>query len=166
MKAAKAKGALCSFDLNYREKLWKIYEKDKPAEKAQAVMTEIVSLCDIIVGNEEDLQMGLGLPGPDVEGPKKSKLDPSTFFGMIDTVLAKFPNVKIIATTLREVHTTNRHSWSAVCWINGEKYQAPTCDLDVYDRVGGGDGFATGVQTTTHSRVNTHVCLSVFNANI
>jgi hypothetical protein len=137
MKAAKAKGALVSFDLNYREKLWKIYEKQNPQEKAQEVMSEIVSLCDIIVGNEEDLQMGLGLKGPDVEGSKaKDKLDPSAFFGMIDSTVKKFPNIKIIATTLREVHTTNRHTWSAVCWINGQTYIAPQCELDVYDRVG------------------------------
>ena len=69
----------------------------------------------MVVGNEEDLQLGLGVPGADVE--KESKLDPAAFFGMIDNVKAKFPNVKVIATTLREVHTTNRHTWSAVCWI-------------------------------------------------
>jgi 2-dehydro-3-deoxygluconokinase len=63
---------------------------------------------------------------------------------MIDRVVEKFPNVKVVATTLREVHTTNRHSWSAVAWINGRTYVAPTCELDVYDRVGGGDGFAAG----------------------
>eukprot|EP01048_Picozoa_sp_COSAG05_P021862 COSAG05_NODE_4161_length_1647_cov_1.697028_2_plen_192_part_00 len=93
----------------------------------------------MVVGNEEDLQLGLGVPGADVE--KESKLDPAAFFGMIDNVKAKFPNVKVIATTLREVHTTNRHTWSAVCWINGQTYVAPQCELDVYDRVGGGDGF-------------------------
>eukprot|EP01047_Picozoa_sp_COSAG01_P030423 COSAG01_NODE_2122_length_8373_cov_4.387962_5_plen_116_part_00 len=78
----------------------------------------IAELCDVIVGNEEDLQLGLGIAGADVE--KESKLDPSAFFGMIDNVKAKFPNVKVIATTLREVHTTNRHTWSAVAWINGQ----------------------------------------------
>jgi 2-dehydro-3-deoxygluconokinase len=63
---------------------------------------------------------------------------------MIDQVVGKFPQVKIVATTLREVHSTNRHQWSAVAWINGATYVAPTCDLDIYDRVGGGDGFASG----------------------
>jgi 2-dehydro-3-deoxygluconokinase len=86
--------------------------------------------------------MGLGIPGPDVRG--KSKLDPSVFFGMIDSVVAKYPKVKIVATTLREVHSTNRHSWSAVAWIDGRTFVAPTAELDVYDRVGGGDGFASG----------------------
>ena len=74
----------------------------------------------------------------------KSKLDPSTFFGMIDQVVKQHPQVKIVATTLREVHSTNRHSWSAVAWINGKTFQAPTAELDVLDRVGGGDGYAAG----------------------
>jgi 2-dehydro-3-deoxygluconokinase len=94
------------------------------------------------VGNEEDLQKGLGVPGPEVAA--KSKLDSSAFFGMIDRVLEQHPQIKIVATTLREVHSTNRHRWSAVAWINGETYVAPTCELDVYDRVGGGDGFSAG----------------------
>jgi 2-dehydro-3-deoxygluconokinase len=97
---------------------------------------------DVIVGNEEDLQKGLGVPGPEVAS--ESKLDPSTFFGMIDNVVKKLPHVKVVATTLREVHTTNRHSWSAVAWVNGKTHVAPTCELDVLDRVGGGDGFAAG----------------------
>ena len=73
-----------------------------------------------------------------------TKLDPTAFFGMMDDVVKQLPNVKVVATTLREVHSTNRHDWSAVCWIEGKTYQAPTCSLDVYDRVGGGDGFAAG----------------------
>jgi 2-dehydro-3-deoxygluconokinase len=84
----------------------------------------------------------LGVPGPEVES--KSKLDPSTFFGMIDSVIKKHPQVKIVATTLREVQSTNRHSWGAVAWVNGKTYTSPTCELDVLDRVGGGDGFASG----------------------
>ncbi len=74
----------------------------------------------MLVGNEEDLQKGLGIPGPEVAA--KSKLDPSAFFGMIDAVVKKHPNVKIVATTLREVHSTNRHRWSAVAWIDGKTY--------------------------------------------
>jgi len=139
MKAAHANGAVTSFDLNYRAKLWKLWGGHEQAVK---VGRAIVENCDIIVGNEEDLQMGLGLEGVDVE--KDGKLDPSVFFAMIENVLKLFPNVKIIATTLREAHHTNHHSWSAVCWVNGKTYQAPTCELCVHDRVGGGDGFATG----------------------
>lgn len=139
MKAAKAAGAVTSFDLNYRAKLWNLWGGQ---EQAVATVAKIVENVDVLVGNEEDLQLGLGIPGPEVE--KKSKLDPSAFCDMIDKVTNKYPHVKIVATTLREVHSTNHHSWSAVAWIDGETYLAPTAELNVYDRVGGGDGFASG----------------------
>jgi 2-dehydro-3-deoxygluconokinase len=139
MQAAKAAGAVVSFDLNFREKLWRL---SGGVERAQATVRRIVEHVDVIVGNEEDLQKGLGVPGPEVAAT--SKLDPSTFFGMIDRVVQQHPQVKIVATTLREVHSTNRHSWSSVAWVNGETHVAPTCELDVLDRVGGGDGFAAG----------------------
>jgi 2-dehydro-3-deoxygluconokinase len=139
MQAAKAAGAVTSFDLNYRAKLWNILGGP---DKAVEMIGRIVKHVDVLVGNEEDLQMGLGIPGPEVAA--KSKLDPSAFFGMMDSVRAKHPQVKIVATTLREVHSTNHHSWSAVAWINGKTFQAPTAELDVYDRVGGGDGYAAG----------------------
>jgi 2-dehydro-3-deoxygluconokinase len=139
MKAAKAAGAVISFDLNFREKLWKVSGGN---DRAVEVIHKIVENVDVLVGNEEDLQKGLGIPGPEVAA--KSKLDPTAFFGMIDNVLKKHPHVKAVATTLREVHSTNRHSWSAVAWIDGKNYVAPTCELDVLDRVGGGDGFAAG----------------------
>jgi 2-dehydro-3-deoxygluconokinase len=140
MQAAKAAGAVVSFDLNYRAKLWNIVGGQK---RAVEVLGRILKNVDVLVGNEEDLQMGLGIPGPEVAA--KSKLDPSAFFGMIDQVVAKLPQIKVVATTLREVHSTNRHSWSAVAWMNGKTYSAPTAELDVYDRVGGGDGFASGL---------------------
>jgi 2-dehydro-3-deoxygluconokinase len=139
MKAAKAAGAIVSFDLNYREKLWNIWGGH---ERALSVIDGIAKYVDVLVGNEEDLQKGLGVKGPEVE--KKSKLDPSTFFGMIDAVVKKYPQVKIVATTLREVHSTNHHSWGAVAWVNGKTYISPTAELNVIDRVGGGDGFASG----------------------
>ena len=139
MQAAKEAGAVTSFDLNYRAKLWNISGGE---ERAVAVLDRIVKNVDVLVGNEEDLQKGLGIPGPEVAA--KSKLDPSAFFGMIDTVVKKHPHVKIVATTLREVHSTNRHSWGAVAWINGKTYMSPTAELDVHDRVGGGDGYASG----------------------
>jgi 2-dehydro-3-deoxygluconokinase len=140
MKAAKAAGAITSFDLNFREKLWKIHGGN---ERAVETIATIVDNVDVLVGNEEDLQKGLGIPGPEVHA--KSKLDPSVFFGMIVSVVAKHKHVKAVATTLRDVHSTNRHSWSAVAWIDGKTYTAPTAELDVYDRVGGGDGFAAGL---------------------
>ena len=92
-------------------------------------MDRIVENADVLVGNEEDLQKGLGIPGPEVAA--KSKLDPSAFFGMIDKVVAKLPQVKVVATTLREVHSTDHHSWSAVAWVEGQTCTAPTCDLHV-----------------------------------
>jgi 2-dehydro-3-deoxygluconokinase len=148
MKAAKAAGAVTSFDLNYRAKLWNLWgpSHGDAHDRALAVLKRIVENVDVIVGNEEDLQMGLGIPGPDVTagGGAKSKLDPSIFFGMMDNVKAMYPNVKIVATTLREVHSTNRHSWGAVAWIDGKTYVSPTCELDILDRVGGGDGYAAG----------------------
>ncbi|MFZ0961094.1 MAG: sugar kinase [Terriglobia bacterium] len=139
MKAAKAADAVTSFDLNYRAKLWNIWGGH---ERALAVIAKIVEHVDVLVGNEEDLQMGLGVPGPQVAA--KSKLDPSAFFGMIEKVVTKYPHVKIVATTLREVASSSWHGWGAVAWIDGKTYLAPTVDLDVFDRVGGGDGFASG----------------------
>jgi 2-dehydro-3-deoxygluconokinase len=98
---------------------------------------------DVLVGNEEDLQRGLGIAGPEVAA--RSSLDPTSFFEMIGRVVEQYPQIKVVATTLREVHSTNRHTWSAVAWIDGKAYTAPTAELDVLDRVGGGDGFAAGL---------------------
>jgi 2-dehydro-3-deoxygluconokinase len=140
MKAAKAAGAVTSFDLNYRAKLWQV---SGGLDKAQETLNRIVEHVDVLVGNEEDLQKGLGLKGQDVE--VHGKLDPTAFFGMMEEVASKLPNVKAVATTLREVHSTNRHSWSAVLWLEGRTYQAKTMELDVIDRIGGGDGFASGL---------------------
>ena len=140
MQAAKKAGAIVSFDLNYRAKLWNI---SGGQDRATAVLERIVRNVDVLVGNEEDLQLGLGMKGPEVAAT--SKLDPSAFISMMSKVNALHPQVKVVATTLREVHSTNRHSWSAVAWINGKTFLAPTCELDVLDRVGGGDGFAAGL---------------------
>ena len=139
MKAAKQAGAMTSFDLNYRAKLWNIIGGNRHAVE---VLDRIVKNVDVLVGNEEDLQLGLGIPGPAVEA--KSKLDPSAFFSMMGNVAKKHPHIKAVATTLREVHSTNRHSWGAVAWVNGQTYTSPMCELDVVDRVGGGDGYAAG----------------------
>jgi 2-dehydro-3-deoxygluconokinase len=140
MDAARSAGAIVSFDLNYREKLW---SASGGPDRARAILGRIVEHADVLVGNEEDLQKGLGIRGPDVA--TTSRLDPRVFFEMIDRVAAKYPRIKVVATTLRETHSTNRHSWGAVAWINGTTYVSPTCELDVYDRVGGGDGFASGL---------------------
>lgn len=140
MKAARDHGAIVSFDLNYRAKLWNIWGGQ---QKASETLNRIVENVDVLVGNEEDLQLGLGIPGPEVT--KKTKLDPDRFLLMIEKVVQKFPRIKVVATTLRDVHSTAHHSWGAVAWMNGKAYQSPTCELDVHDRVGGGDGFASGL---------------------
>lgn len=142
MQAAGEAGAIRSFDLNYRAKLW---DTIGGLAQGQKMFAEIVKNVDCIVGNEEDLQKGLGIAGPEVTEKSESTLDPDSFFGMIDRAVDKFPNIKMVATTLREVHSTNRHSWSAVLWLGGKRYVAPTCELDVIDRIGGGDGFAAGL---------------------
>ena len=122
MESAKAAGAVISFDLNFRQKLWDVWGG---ADRATAVLRRVAQYVDVLVGNEEDLQKGLGCSG-------------------IPEAVKSYPQVKIVATSLREVHSANRHSWSATAWINGQTYTAPKCELDVYDRVGGGDGFAAG----------------------
>lgn len=140
LQAAKAAGAVTSFDLNYRAKLWASVGGEA---RGQQVIRGIAAQLDALFGNEEDLQKGLGITGPDVG--HKSKLDPDTFFGLIERVVEQFPNIKLVATTLREVHSTNRHSWAAVLWLDGQRFVSPTMELDVLDRIGGGDGFAAGL---------------------
>ena len=141
MQTAKASGAVISFDLNYRAKLW---ASMGGIERGQEVLSRIASNVDALFGNEEDLQMGLGIAGPELE-THASKLDPDAFFTMIDQVVQLYPNIKLVATTLREVHSTNRHDWAAVLWLSGERFVSPTWQLDVHDRIGGGDGFASGL---------------------
>jgi 2-dehydro-3-deoxygluconokinase len=122
MQAAKAAGAVVSFDLNFRQKLWNVWGG---GDRALAVVRRIVQNVDVLVGNEEDLQKGLGA----ADAAEAVKM---------------YPQLKIVATSLRDVHSANRHTWSATAWIDGRTYTAPKCELDVYDRVGGGDGFAAG----------------------
>jgi 2-dehydro-3-deoxygluconokinase len=122
MHAARAAGAVISFDLNFREKLWNVWGG---AERGVAVLRRIVQNVDVLVGNEEDLQKGLGVDG-------------------VADAVQSYPRLKIVATSLREVHSANRHTWSATAWVVGQTYSAPKCELDVYDRVGGGDGFSSG----------------------
>jgi 2-dehydro-3-deoxygluconokinase len=142
MKAAKAAGAVVSLDLNFRAKLWKATGSEA---NAVGTLQRIVENVDCLIGNEEDLQKGLGIRGPEVTKQAESKLDPGVFFNMIENTVAKFPNLKAVATTLRETHSTNRHEWGAVLWLDGQEYASPTCELDVVDRIGGGDGFASGL---------------------
>jgi 2-dehydro-3-deoxygluconokinase len=142
MQVAKAAGAITSFDLNFRGKLWKSVGGDA---KAVETLRKIVAHVDVLIGNEEDLQKGLAIAGQDVTNKDESKLDPNVFFEMISRTVKEFPTLKAVATTLRETHSTNRHDWAAVLWLDGQKYTTPTLHLDVIDRIGGGDGFAGGL---------------------
>ena len=136
---AKSAGAVCSYDINWRKRLW---ESRGGMAEAQKLNKLIVPKLDILIANEEDLQKGLGIPGPDVE--KKGKLDVSVFKSMIAEVRKRYPNLKVIATTMREVLSPTKHRWSAIAWAEGKFEVAPVFELDVYDRIGGGDGFAAG----------------------
>jgi 2-dehydro-3-deoxygluconokinase len=123
MQSAKAAGAVVSFDLNHREKLWQAWGA---SEQAIPVLRRILAHVDVLVGaGEEDLH---------------------TRFGVADfhALREQFPQIQVVASTDRQVHSANRHTWRASAWVAGETYSTPRCELDVYDRVGSGDGFAAG----------------------
>ena len=140
MVAAKAAGAVTSFDLNYREKLWQV--RGGTAEAARA-FARIAELSDVIVGHEPALDRELGVHGPVVYA--RSTLDPSSFFGAAERMQRRFSNVKVFATTLRDVRSTSRHEFGAAAWTNGKGALTPSLELDVLDRVGSGDAFASGL---------------------
>jgi 2-dehydro-3-deoxygluconokinase len=142
IETARKHGAVISYDLNYRDSLWKSIGGKK---RAQEVNRELAPLIDVILGNEEDFTACLGL---EVEGldEQHSKLEIANFRQMIERAVAEFPNFKVVATTLRNARTATRNDWGAVCYANGGFYQAPTRhDLEIFDRVGGGDSFASGL---------------------
>lgn len=141
MKAAKKHGTIVSYDLNYRPSLWKEFGGQA---KAQEVNRELAKYVDVMIGNEEDFTACLGYS---VEGTDENltALDPDNFKKMIQKVVKDFPNFKAVATTLREAHSASVNGWSAVVYANGEFHQAKTRDLWIFDRVGGGDSFASGL---------------------
>jgi 2-dehydro-3-deoxygluconokinase len=142
MEVAKADGVVISYDLNYRPSLWKDVGGHA---KAQEVNKRIASLVDVMIGNEEDFTACLGY---DVEGVSQdvTGIDPANFKRMIERVVKDYPNFKAVATTLREVHSASDNDWSAVLWHDGQFFQAAQRDhLAIYDRVGGGDSFASGL---------------------
>ena len=142
MQIAKEHGTIISYDLNYRDSLWKAIGGK---EKAQEVNRELAKYVDVMIGNEEDFTACLGF---EVEGVDEhlSKLDPTSFQKMIEKAVAEFPNFKVVATTLRNAKTASFNDWAAVCYTNGELYQSTLReDLQIYDRVGGGDSFASGL---------------------
>ena len=142
MEAARKAGAIVSYDLNYRASLWSDIG-GKP--RAQEVNRQLAPLVDVLFGNEEDFTAALGFR---VEGVDEnhSELAPENFQRMITGVAQAYPNLRAIATTLRNAKTATRNDWGAVCWSEGKFFQAmPRPDLEIYDRVGGGDSFASGL---------------------
>jgi 2-dehydro-3-deoxygluconokinase len=142
MQAAKKYGTIISYDLNYRPSLWKTIGGQA---KAQEVNKELAKYVDVMIGNEEDFTVSLGF---EVEGVDKnlSKLDTANFKKMISNVIEAYPNFKATATTLRTVKTATVNSWGAICWAGGDFYEATLReDLEIFDRVGGGDSFASGL---------------------
>jgi 2-dehydro-3-deoxygluconokinase len=142
MQAARRHGTAISYDLNYRDSLWRSIGGHA---RARQVNRELASLVDVMIGNEEDFTACLGF---EVEGLDEhhSKLDVGNFRKMIERVVAEFPNFKVVATTLRNAKTATVNDWGAVCFHEGELYQAqPRENLEIFDRVGGGDSFASGL---------------------
>ena len=138
VKAAKKAGTRISFDLNYRASFWKGRE-----EELSAIFHEIASLADILIGNEEDFQLALSIPGPETEGKEVDKLD--SFKEMISRVKERYPNASVFATTLRLVLNANQHMWGAILLADGKWYSESPREIQVYDRIGGGDGFVSGL---------------------
>jgi 2-dehydro-3-deoxygluconokinase len=142
MEAARRNGAIISYDLNYRDSLWKSIGG---RARAQEVNRQLGPLIDVMLGNEEDFTAALGF---EVEGVDEhlSTLEVENFKRMIERAVAEFPNFKVIATTLRRARTASVNDWGAICYADGELYQAAHREvLEIYDRVGGGDSFASGL---------------------
>jgi 2-dehydro-3-deoxygluconokinase len=142
MEAAHRHGVVVSYDLNYRASLW---SGVGGPDRAHEVNRKLVGLVDVLLGNEEDFTAALGYEVPDLDAGL-SALDPASFARMIDAVVADYPNLSVVATTLRNARTASRNDWGAVCWSDGKLYEAPNrLDLEILDRVGGGDSFASGL---------------------
>lgn len=142
VEAAKRHGVIVSYDLNYRPSLWKSIGGQK---RAQEVNREIAKHVDVMIGNEEDFTACLGF---DVEGVDEniSHIDVNAFKRMIEKAVKEFPNFRVTATTLRAVRSATRNDWGAICWAGGQFFEAPNrADLEILDRVGGGDSFASGL---------------------
>ncbi len=142
VQAARKQGVVVSYDLNYRPSLWKAIGGQK---RAREVNREIARHVDVMIGNEEDFTACLGF---EVEGADEhlSRIDVSAFKKMIGKAARAYPNLKVVATTLRAVKTATRNDWSAICWAAGQFYEAPSReDMEILDRVGGGDSFASGL---------------------
>jgi len=142
MLTARKYRTIISYDLNYRPSLWKSIGGK---EKAQEVNKNLARLVDVMIGNEEDFTACLGLEVEDIDANLTS-LDPGSYKKMILKATQEYPNLKVIATTLRTVKSASINSWGAICWAGGKFYESPFREnLEIYDRVGGGDSFASGL---------------------
>jgi 2-dehydro-3-deoxygluconokinase len=142
MDAARRHGTIISYDLNYRPSLWKGIGGP---DKARAVNRELAPLIDVMLGNEEDFTAALGFEVDDLD-PQHSKLEVANFQKMIESATREFANFQVVATTLRHARTATVNDWGAVCFAEGQFFQAATLEnLEILDRVGGGDSFASGL---------------------
>jgi 2-dehydro-3-deoxygluconokinase len=142
MDAARKHGTIISYDLNYRPSLWKGIGGP---DKARAVNRELAPLIDVMLGNEEDFTAALGFEVDDLD-PQHSKLEVTNFQKMIESATQEFPNFRVVATTLRHARTATVNDWGAVCFADGQFFRAATREnLEILDRVGGGDSFASGL---------------------
>jgi 2-dehydro-3-deoxygluconokinase len=142
MKAAKRAGVIVSYDLNYRSSLWKAIGGKT---KAQEVNRRLAPLVDVMLGNEEDFTAALGFAVSGLD-EHHSNVEAARFKQMIEKVVKEYPGLSVIATTLRHARTATVNDWGALCYCDGKFYEAPMrADLEIYDRVGGGDSFASGL---------------------
>lgn len=142
MAAARRHGTLISYDLNYRDSLWKSIGGQA---KAREVNRRLAPYVDVMLGNEEDFSAALGFEIAGVD-EHLSELDPAHFKAMISTAIAAYPNFKVVATTLRNATTATVNDWGAIAWMDGTFYAASNRQrLEIWDRVGGGDSFASGL---------------------
>jgi 2-dehydro-3-deoxygluconokinase len=142
MKAAKKHGVVVSYDLNYRESLWKSIGG---VDRARQVNRGLAQYVDVMLGNEEDFTAALGFAVENTD-ESFSKVDTESFKRMIDLAVASYPNFAVVATTLRTAKTATRNDWGAICFVDGQHFEAQMRqDLEIFDRVGGGDSFASGL---------------------
>jgi len=142
MQAARRYGTIISYDLNYRDSLWKAIGGKA---RATEVNRELAKYVDVMIGNEEDFTAALGFEIEGV-GEQLAELDSANFRKMIEKAVAAYPNFRVVATTLRHARTATVNDWSAVCYYQGGFHEArPMPNLEIFDRVGGGDSFASGL---------------------
>src|SRR6201988_1786735 len=142
MEAAKRAGTVVSYDLNYRPSLWKSIGGKSKAQEVNRLLAPFV---DVMLGNEEDFTAALGYEVSGLD-QQYSKLEGNNFRRMIEEIVQDFPNIAVVATTLRNARTATVNDWGAVCYYDGDFYQSRMREnLEIYDRVGGGDSFASGL---------------------